>query len=176
MNEALPTKHELRRQMHEALGSWLYARRATSKTKQERAEHVLDYRRRRNQLAAGMYREEVNARGNTVHRDLDADLALGFVSRDRYVYDSKLCGAGWQQYDTDQDAPYFGCWVNLEKRWTMCYAEGDRILVKCPSEESLKAELADMDRFYGRAPAAFTLFASGGQATQLVCERPSVTP
>lgn len=31
MNEALPTKHELRRQMHEALGSWLYARRATSK-------------------------------------------------------------------------------------------------------------------------------------------------
>ena len=176
MTEALPTRHELRRTMYDALGSWLYARRAKSKTKAERVRHVLAYRSRRSELAMGMYRDEVNARGNLVLRDVDADQALGFVGRDRYPYDNKLLPAGWQQYDTNQDAPYFGCWVHVEKRWTMCYCEGDRVLVKCPSEDSLKAELLDMARFYGSTPPAFAFISNDGQATPLVCEQPAVSP
>ncbi|MFX7764135.1 hypothetical protein ABTK05_20975, partial [Acinetobacter baumannii] len=76
----------------------------------------------------------------------------------------------------DQDASYFGCWVNIERRMTMCYAEGDRTLVVCPNEESLKAELADMEKFYGPPPAAFRHISPDRHETRIICERPSVTP
>ena len=85
----------------------------------------------------------VNERGNTVLRE--------FAPGDRYLYDFKLCtpGKGWMQYDTDQDAWYFGVWVNKGKREILTYAEGDLSLVTCPSVESFNAEIAHMNAFYG---------------------------
>ena len=172
-NQTSLTKSNLRKKMHESLGSWLWARHS-KKAKHERVVHAVEYRRLRRMLSTGEYVDEVNGRGNIVLRDIDADLSLGFKSGSRYAYDSKLCEAGWKQYDTDQDASYFGCWVHLEQRKTMCYYEGDRILVVCPTTESFKAELEDMERFYGPAPAAFTHYATDGQVTQVFDPRPSV--
>ncbi|KWN05906.1 hypothetical protein WT83_27900 [Burkholderia territorii] len=150
------TKHRLRSEMEERHGHYLWLRRAGCQ-KAERVACILDYRKLRSRLLAGDYINEVNARGNVVHRDRDADATMGFRGGSRYAYDFRILQDGWQQYDTEQDASYFGCWVHIERRLTMCYAEGDRILVECPTLESFRAELADMERFYGPAPAAFTV-------------------
>jgi hypothetical protein len=48
-----------------------------------------------------------NERGNTVTNNF-------FLERDRYHYDFAVCTTdkGWAQYDTEQDAWYFGVWVH----------------------------------------------------------------
>jgi hypothetical protein len=91
----------------------------------------------------------VNDRGNTVYP--------GSHHSERYEFDFERCKAsdGWTQYDTDQDAWYFGVWVHEAERLTFTYAEGDITLVECPTEESFRAELADMARCYGPPPPAF---------------------
>jgi hypothetical protein len=88
-----------------------------------------------------------NERGNQVTHDF-------YGLRERYHYDFRRCiGAdGWNQYDTTQDAPYFGIWVNLKARQIMTFVEGDEYLCVCPSAESFKAELRDMAQFYGPPP------------------------
>ena len=167
------TKNQLRRAIGEQLGNWLWGRRS-KKPKSERVQAILEYRRLRASLDAGQYVDELNARGNIVHRDIDADLLLGFKGGSRYPYDQKLCASGWKQYDTDQDAPYFGCWVHIEKRMTMCYCEGDRILVICPTMETLKAELDNMAQFYGPPPAAFIHVDNNRCVTHIIEARPAV--
>ena len=62
---------------------------------------------------------------------------------------------GWEQYDTDQDANYFGVWVNTSTRQVLTYAEGDIDLVTCHTIETFRAELASMAEFYGDPPPAF---------------------
>ena len=91
-----------------------------------------------------------NERGNYIKRGHD------FMG-DRYRYDFKVCtpAKGWQQYDTRQDASYFGVWVHAKRRATFTYCEGDTTLVLCPTAESFAAELADMARFYGPPPPAW---------------------
>ncbi|MGL5292390.1 MAG: hypothetical protein ACRC9V_01100, partial [Aeromonas sp.] len=39
----------------------------------------------------------------------------GSHQADRYYYDHTLLVLGWQQYDTEEDAWYFGIWINTEK-------------------------------------------------------------
>ena len=90
---------------------------------------------------------ETNERGNSIERS--------FNPSDRYKYDFGKCRE-WTQYDTDQDAWYFGVWVNQRTREILTYAEGDETLVKCPTAESFIAELASMAEFYGPPPPAFT--------------------
>ena len=75
-------------------------------------------------LAEGIYPPETNQYGATVHRT--------WMSMNRYVFDFNLKD-GWQQYDTDQDAWYFGIWVNLKTLQTLTYAEGDVVLITAPS-------------------------------------------
>jgi hypothetical protein len=110
--------------------------------------------------------EHINKRGNTVIRD--------HADADRYLYDFKVCTPekGWQQYDTSQDARYFGVWVNKDKRLTFTYCEGDCVLVKCPTEESYKLELADMAEFYGESPPAFVTYEADGTRTEYYDTRP----
>ncbi len=95
---------------------------------------------------------ETNKRGNFVFRS--------WAHSDRYRYDFEICTKkkGWVQYDTKQDAWYFGCWVNPARRLILTYAEGDITVVRCPTEESYHAELADMAQFYGPPPPAFITF------------------
>jgi hypothetical protein len=166
------TKHALRRKMLEKYGSWFWARRTRS-AKAVRVEHIVAYRALRARIKAGDYVDEVNARGNIVHRSQDVDVILGYQFGARYGYDQRLLQNGWQQYDTDQDAPYFGCWVHVEQRKTMAFVEGDRVLVECPTLMSFAAELLNMERFYGPQPPAFVHVSSTGAVTGIYQDRPS---
>ena len=110
---------------------------------------------------------EVNERGNTIIRH--------FRSIDKYEFDFRLCTKpkGWRQYDTNQDAWYFGVWVHPEKRVILTYAEGDISVVKCPTDESYHAELKNMAEFYGPPPPAYTsVDYPSGKITHYYDERP----
>ncbi len=111
---------------------------------------------------------EVNERGNTIFRS--------FHSTERYYFDFKRCtqAKGWKQYDTSQDAWYFGVWVHPEKREIVSYAEGDISVVQCPTDESYHAELKSMAEFYGAPPPAFiTLDPPEGLITKYYDVRPT---
>lgn len=96
-----------------------------------------------------------------------------FLPSERYVIDfSGLLQEGWQQYDTHQDATYFGVWVNRETRETLTYCEGDWSLVTCDTPEAFTAELASMAEFYGDPPPAFVTIDQDGTVTRYVDERP----
>ena len=95
----------------------------------------------------------------------------------RYLFDTKLCNSedGWKQYDTEQDAWYFGVWVHIERRLIVTYAEGDVSVVYCLTTEALKNELKSMEDFYGSPPPAFRVYDIEAQTKTLVYdERPSV--
>jgi len=61
---------------------------------------------------------------------------------------------GWAQFDTDQDAHYFGVWVNWAQMRTLTYAEGDWSLVECENREQYLAEVRGMIEFYGAGRVA----------------------
>ena len=98
-------------------------------------------------------------------QDTEADAALGMTrGGNRYGYDEALCPQGWEQYDTDQDAWYFGVWVNVQGRQVFTYAEGDRILEMCHTQEEFAALLRSMAEFYGKAPPFAVGFGDDGKA------------
>jgi len=92
--------------------------------------------------------DRINERGNYCYDS--------FCDADRYKYDFHLCkhNDGWIQYDTSQDAWYFGVWVNVNRRLIVTYAEGDVSICYCHDEGSLKKELKAMAKFYGNPPPA----------------------
>jgi hypothetical protein len=74
-----------------------------------------------------------------------------FFPSERYAVDfaDDFTSEGWEQFDTDQDAHYFGVWVNKTKFLTLTYAEGDWTLVECPDAAHYNAEIEDAITFYG---------------------------
>ena len=101
----------------------------------------------------------------TIERGFDLDGS-------RYRYDASLTAdAGWQQYDTDQDAWYFGVWVNLKTLQTFTYAEGDTAMVTVTTEEEMKQELLDVEEFYGMQPPAFHLMTFDGKPDLYVYDK-----
>jgi len=107
---------------------------------------------------------KVNKNGNLVEWSFDPYL-------ERYTFDFKL-GKGWIQYDTKQDASYFGIWVNPEKRKIITFAEGEIETITCPTEKGYHAELKNMSDAYGSPPPAFRIISQGGQLTELYDKRP----
>jgi hypothetical protein len=95
----------------------------------------------------------------TTH-DGGADIYRAFVNNDgegsRYTYDTTRCryADGWRQYDTTQDAWYFGVWYHPERRVVVTYAEGDETVVVCRTDAAWRAELAALAEFYGDPPPA----------------------
>jgi len=84
-----------------------------------------------------------NDQGNTVvHRHRSAD---------RYIFDfdADFRAAGWLQFDTDQDAWYFGVWVNPRLLRTLSYCEGDVYLVVCADAQHYNAEIKALCEFHG---------------------------
>ncbi|BBQ29450.1 MULTISPECIES: hypothetical protein [Aeromonas] len=77
----------------------------------------------------------------------------GSHQADRYYYDRTLLAQGWQQYDTEEDAWYFGIWIHTEKLETFTYAEGDTNHVIAPNVEAFRTELARLYQFHPQAPA-----------------------
>jgi len=101
---------------------------------------------------------EINVRGNEVIRSFTSD-----PDRCRYDFDFEKCPAdkGWLQFDTDQDAWYFGVWIHKERREIITYAEGDITITKCPSIESFNAEIKAMCEFYGEEASIRTIDLNG---------------
>lgn len=108
---------------------------------------------------------ETNKNGNEVVRSFDG-------VQSRYFYDDKLLKEGWKQYDTTQDASYFGVWVNVGDRKVLTYCEGDTTVVTCPTVELFQAELDSLAEFYGDPPPAFTVI-SDGKITEIYDPRPT---
>ena len=110
---------------------------------------------------------ETNERGNRIQRTFH-------FGRERYRYDFELCkhADGWLQYETNQDASYFGVWVHPERREIVTFAEGDETRVFCPTVDSYHAELADMAEFYGPPPPAFRTIDADGTLTEYYDRRP----
>lgn len=102
----------------------------------------------------------------------------GHPDRDRYWYDfgDGLPGerSDWRQYDTEQDAHYFGVWINLKTRQTFCYAEGDTTLVTCDDDAGLALELKAMEEFHGSPPPTIRTISDDGQLTEHFVARPSI--
>jgi len=90
----------------------------------------------------------------------DCDLYELFRPGERYEYDCGL-GEGWEQYDTSQDAPYFGVWVNKKTFMTLTYAEGDVTLCKCHTAEVFNNEIREMNECYSHGFIAKTFDESG---------------
>lgn len=172
--EAL-SRRQIESRAGEAWASWYWARRS-GKPKTERVAAILAYRFYRAWSQTGPFTIERNDRGNRVYRDSDADRQLGIgAGGSRYAYDFRADWlTTWQQYDTDQDANYFGVWVDVKGMRTFTFAEGDRILVECDNSAAFAAELADMATFYGDPPAAFTTIDLDGTVTRYYDERPVV--
>jgi hypothetical protein len=79
-----------------------------------------------------------------------------YCQRERYYYDMGMCsGSDWCQFDTEQDASYFGIWVNIKDRKVVTFAEGDETIVTAENDTDFKAELQSIVKFYtpGRACA-----------------------
>ena len=93
-------------------------------------------------------------------------LRRGFRNSERYVVDfaPDFGPDGWEQFDTDQDAAYFGLWVNRRQRLTLCYCEGDWTLVECPDDTRYFAEVRRMIEYYAEGQIA-TVVDSDRQAT-----------
>lgn len=99
---------------------------------------------------------EVNKFGNEVIRSFGGDI-------DRYKFDFGLCthGKGWIQFDTDQDAWYFGVWIHKEQKKIVTYAEGDVTTVLAPTSDSFNKEIEYMCKFYGKEASMRTIDADG---------------
>jgi len=115
----------------------------------------------------------INSRGNQVEDGFN-----GHPDRDRYFYDfgDGLPGGreGWRQYDTNQDASYFGVWVNVRTRQTFCYAEGDTTLVTCEDDAHFAAELQSMEEFHGSPPPCAIAYDMDGTRTEYFDTRPAI--
>ncbi len=111
-------------------------------------------------------RRDTNDRGNLVTSAFVDDL-------NRYFFDGRVTrqGAGWQQWDTSQDASYFGIWVHRDLRQILTFAEGDITVVECPDDATFKAEIESMERCYGEAPPAATAYGPDGSVTHVYSSR-----
>lgn len=85
----------------------------------------------------------------------------------RYTYDVALCRAddGWHQYDTKNDAWYFGIWYHPERRITVTFAEGDETVTVYHTEEAWRVALQAMADFYGDPPPAMVSYDANGVRT-----------
>ena len=90
-----------------------------------------------------------------------------FCPAERYVVDfaEDFTSEGWLQFDTDQDAAYFGVWLNPRQRVTLTYCEGDWTLVECPDVERYVAEVKRAIAFYDEGSIGTTIDADGTVTT-----------
>jgi len=96
------------------------------------------------------------------------------LGENRYEFDS-LCTAesGWQQFDTKEDASWFGIWAHKEEHLVVIYAEGDAEVHQFPDENAWKAQLKTMREQYGPPPHQATIIdTENREATRIYGEQP----
>lgn len=66
---------------------------------------------------------------------------------ERYAMDFQECHmrGDWYQFDTDQDASYYGHWCNPVLGLVLSYIEGDIYLIHCKTNAAYRAELDAME-------------------------------
>ena len=66
-----------------------------------------------------------------------------FCNSDRYIFDYDICSfkKGFAQIDTNEDASYFGNWVNFKSLELITYCEGDLTVIKCDDIKEFKEQL-----------------------------------
>jgi len=96
------------------------------------------------------------------------------ISSERYAFDfSDEMKEGWRQYDTREDAWYYGIWFNPAKLQILTYAEGDLTLETCEDWGKFCARMRYMDKFYGAPPPAFfTASGIGASNGKITLENP----
>jgi len=104
-----------------------------------------------------------NANGNQVTRE--------FEPADRYLYDRMLERHGFEQFDTDEDAEYFGIWVSRERGLVFSYIEGDCTTVVCPDDAHFLAEIRSLSCAHPKV-ASFASTIDEGHVTRYFAERP----
>lgn len=109
---------------------------------------------------------EVNRRGNRVDRS--------FRQTGSYEFAHKLPAQGFQQYPTDQDAAWFGVWVNVTDRKVFTFAEGDCIMVSCATQAGFIKEMEHLKSCYGTPPAFMWTRACNGIVTRHIESAPIV--
>ena len=90
-----------------------------------------------------------------------------FLPAERYVIDFADDLQGWRQFDTTNDAPYFGVWTNAELRETLHYCEGDWTLCTFDNVPQFDAELREMRESYGPAPGECRVIDEHGNVVEL---------
>lgn len=90
----------------------------------------------------------------------------------RYQFDFSLLKLGWQQWDTDQDASYFGIWVHPTDLKVLTFAEGDITLQEFTNAAAYETELNRMSEHYGPVPPAFISITPGESVTEHYAPRP----
>ncbi len=91
----------------------------------------------------------------------------GSLHVDRYIVDfaEDYQQSGWQQFDTDRDAWYFGVWVNPKTLKTLSYVEGDIHLIVCDRPEAYNREIQSMIKYYDEGFIAKTIDSDTGEVT-----------
>ena len=80
-----------------------------------------------------------------------AKITRGFTpDGDRYDFDFRLCRSinGWAQFDTSQDASYYGNWVNPLTLEMASHCEGDQTHTKYDDEAEFIAGLTELIRWH----------------------------
>ena len=131
-----------------------------------RAQALKLLRRVKKALKVGRIPLELTVTGCRIDR--------GSHQADRYHYDRTLLAQGWQQYDTEEDAWYFGIWIHTEKLETFTYAEGDTCHVIAPNVEAFRAELARLYQYRPQAPAFISIDPEAGVVTRHFERKPEV--
>lgn len=91
---------------------------------------------------------------------------------DRYVFDFYFASSeSWQQYDTTEDAWYFGIWVNFQTMQILKYLEGDIHLSTFSCHKFFKKDIEKLNSFYGDPPPTFSMV-KNGYFTSHVIKRP----
>jgi len=66
---------------------------------------------------------------------------------ERYPFDQAHCGtqSDWYQFDTRQDASFYGTWVNPVLRAVVCYCEGDISVSELETADGYRAYIAELN-------------------------------
>lgn len=87
------------------------------------------------------------------------------MHRERGYYDADKCASeGWEQFDTDQDASYFGVWVHHNNMQIVCFAEGDESITNAPDREAFTREIEALEAFHCVIPRVARSISAEGQA------------
>ena len=117
--------------------------------------------------------ERLKATGEQGTTDRGQPIWRHHWSSERYLVDfaDNFTAEGWEQFDTDQDAHYFGQWVNPKTLTTLCYCEGDWSVVECADKKAYNAEIQSMIDFYGEGRIALVIDPEAKTSTEYKQDR-----